>query len=77
MFSKNSKLSVLSKLKFQLTIYMIFSPNNLSFMNIDSNPKRNSLPKFILQKETLKKQEKYFKIAMKIDILAVHPKDSM
>lgn len=56
---------------------MIFSPNNLSFMNIDSNPKRNSLPKFILQKETLKKQEKYFKIAMKIDILAVHPKDSM
>lgn len=41
-------------------------------MNTDSNPKRDPFCKFILQKETNKKQEKCFNIAMEIDIPTVH-----
>lgn len=39
--------------------------------------KERLVPKFILQRETNKKQEKCFKIAMEIDIPTVHLKDNM
>lgn len=62
---------------FGITQFKIFFKQSLSFINIYSNPKRNSYHKCILQKETHKNPEKCFKIAMEIDIPAVHPKDNM